>query len=101
MMVTDKYSNHNASAKAICSEQLARGEISEADYEWLTGDRKKPLFLVPYPRKGNRKGKVHLYRDGDTLCKMASTGGLQMDNYHIEKKIGERAICSLCAAAND
>jgi hypothetical protein len=91
---------HNEQAKTVCSEQLSKGEITEDEYEWLTGDRKKPMFLVPYPRKGKRKSIVHLFRNGDTLCRMASTGGLNMDNYHIEKKIGERKICSLCASAN-
>jgi hypothetical protein len=91
--------DYNIKAKATCSDQLARGEITLADYEWLTGDYREPLYFVPY----KRKSKVHLYRDGDTLCRMLSTSGLKEDGYHVEKKIGERRsrqICSMCASMN-
>ena len=42
---------HNAKACAACRTQFERGEISLADYVWLTGDIERCEFMCSHDRK--------------------------------------------------
>ena len=44
---------------------------------------------------------AHLWDGNDTLCRMASTGGLRIKNYHVTTDRGNRRICQLCAKRAD
>ncbi len=79
-------------ARKAAEAQLARGEITQADFDWLFGKSRAAKFLVP--RK--RKSKAHIYADGDTACRMLSTGGLVMSGYRIAESASGRAICANC-----
>ena len=39
---------------------------------------------------------AHLWDDGDTYCRMHSTGGLKQQKYQVSEKRGNRRICNMC-----
>lgn len=84
---------HNSAAKAAAELQLAAGEITQDDFDWLFGKRKPTKFLVPY----KSKSKVHLWDGKDTLCRMASTGGVDPLRYRVMKKNPGRGVCANCS----
>jgi len=53
--------------------------------------------------KNKEDGKAHIWDwgldgDGDTFCKMYSTGGLAKKKYTVVNELGDREVCSLCRA---
>lgn len=42
------------------------------------------------------KKKNHIFIDGDTVCRMFSTGGLNQKYYHVANKPNGSGICSNC-----
>jgi hypothetical protein len=50
-------------------------------------------FLV---RKRGLKPKAHYWNDGDTLCRMASTGGLKLSRYSLRESNDGKEICWMC-----
>ena len=51
-------------------------------------------FLVHIRKE---RSAAHLWDGSDTLCRMASTGGLRIEGYCAVKDRGGRRICQLCA----
>jgi len=43
--------------------------------------------------------KAHLWDEGDTWCKMLSTGGLNKKKYKVTDLSMNKDVCSLCEAA--
>ncbi len=44
-----------------------------------------------------RKAKAaHLWTGFDSMCRMASTGGLKMEKYDLRDDAGELPICHMC-----
>jgi hypothetical protein len=39
---------------------------------------------------------AHLWNNGDTYCKMLSTGGMRAGNKKVHKEIDSRRICLMC-----
>lgn len=39
---------------------------------------------------------AHIWTDGDTACRMLSTGGLRMGNKKVHNEIDDRRICLMC-----
>lgn len=54
-------------------------------------------YLVRKVGKG--LSKAHLWIDGDTACKMASTGGLDISRYDVLDKRGSHDVCAMCQLA--
>jgi hypothetical protein len=50
-------------------------------------------------RKTGKKVKAHLWINGDTLCRMWSTGGLKQSRFEIRDDRGEHEICHMCRTA--
>jgi hypothetical protein len=48
-----------------------------------------------------RTGKAHHWVSGDTLCRMASTGGLNVNRYLVKPTTDGRAICRMCCVIRD
>jgi len=44
-------------------------------------------------------GKAHYWEGIDTLCRMASTGGLQLRRYKVAANSGGRPVCHMCSNA--
>src|SRR5260370_22955693 len=44
------------------------------------------------------KLKAHIWRDGDTVCRMWSTGGLKQSSYEVATDRGTHEICCMCSA---
>lgn len=42
------------------------------------------------------KGAAHLWDDGDTYCRMYSTGGLKQRKYEVHDSREGRRICKMC-----
>lgn len=43
------------------------------------------------------KGRVaHVWTGSDTLCRQASTGGLEITHYMVTGSVGARAVCHMC-----
>lgn len=55
-------------------------------------------FLVP--RRGAKK-RAHIWVGRDTLCRMASTGGLNPRRYAVQQHPDNRQLCFMCAQALD
>lgn len=53
-----------------------------------------PLYLV----RRMHIGRAHLMKDGDTLCRMLSTGGLVASKYETTTDRGNLPVCQMCAA---
>ena len=49
-----------------------------------------------YLIKKNGSNVAHLWDDGDTYCRMYSTGGLAKNKYVVVKNRGEKTICAMC-----
>lgn len=47
-------------------------------------------------KRKQQKKKAHLWDDGDTYCKMHSTGGLNKKKYEVADDIGDKEICLMC-----
>lgn len=45
---------------------------------------------------GKLNGCLHVWTGSDTLCRMNSTGGLNLSHYMPYEQIGERKVCALC-----
>ena len=50
-------------------------------------------FLVA--KNPDSKKKAHLWDDGDTYCRMYSTGGMGKKKYHVVDST-ERDVCQMC-----
>lgn len=50
--------------------------------------------LVNYIIKGNRP--AHIWTGSDTLCRMASTGGLSLKSYRPLEELDGQQVCQLC-----
>lgn len=81
----------------VCSEAM---EKDAAAIEAATAKKPKPR---PTPKGGGylirKRGKsrtAHIWTGTDTVCRMASTGGLKMENYEVSVGIGNRAVCPMC-----
>jgi len=85
---------HNAKACAACRTQFERGEISLADYVWLTGDIERCEFM--YPRDG--KLRIHICADGLALCGASRKKSFDARAYVIRatRPTGFRGICHEC-----
>jgi hypothetical protein len=46
--------------------------------------------------KVGKKTAAHAWTGNDTLCRMASTGGLNPQRYKVESDFGDRKICHMC-----
>lgn len=98
-------------------DQYKSGEISIVDAWWLLGygaedierksTRKKnnieDLFGKLQPQKyliniNNSSGVAHIWVDGDTVCRMHSTGGLKLKNYAFSDSVAGREVCRNCIA---
>lgn len=53
--------------------------------------------MIYIKRKNKSHGLYHLYKDGDTVCRMASTGGLDMKNYDIVTDVSTLTMCHQCS----
>jgi hypothetical protein len=53
-------------------------------------------YFVP-KNKLHRKKAAHIWTGRDTLCRMASTGGLNRKRYEVSDDPGERFICQICS----
>ena len=42
-------------------------------------------------------GVFHVWKDGDTLCRMWSTGGLNRDNYRFTDDAPAKKMCMMCS----
>lgn len=47
--------------------------------------------------KKSKKSSAHLFVNGDTMCKMYSTGGLKKERMGIFGSPGNRMICTMCS----
>ena len=43
-----------------------------------------------------QKSRAHLWYDGDTYCKMYSTGGMRKKKYAVHDSTNNREICLMC-----
>jgi hypothetical protein len=50
-------------------------------------------FLV---KNDGKKSAVHVWTEGDTLCRMASTGGLDLKRYVTVTELDQADICHMC-----
>ena len=46
--------------------------------------------------KKKESGKAHLWDDGDTYCKMYSTGGLRKKRYEVVDDKEDKEVCLMC-----
>mgnify|MGYP006271415033 CR=1 FL=1 len=42
------------------------------------------------------KSRVHLWDEGDTYCKMYSTGGLRKKRYQVTEDLNNKEVCQMC-----
>jgi hypothetical protein len=49
-------------------------------------------------RNRGAKAKAHIWTGVDTVCHMASTGGLNRSRYSVQDALGSRKICHMCQA---
>jgi hypothetical protein len=54
--------------------------------------------MIYIKRKNKAHGLYHLYVDNDTVCRMASTGGLDMKNYNVIEDVTGLKLCNQCYA---
>ena len=48
-----------------------------------------------------KKPRAHIWINGDTLCRMFSTGGMRPDKYRLVDRTDDMVICSMCAVKED
>jgi hypothetical protein len=48
-------------------------------------------------RRKGKKQAAHIWDGTDTLCRMASTGGLKLSRFAVTDDKGEHDICHMCA----
>lgn len=54
-------------------------------------------YLRKFRGKKSWKAPAHLWVEGDTLCRLWSTGGIQnKENFRILDKVGDHKICLMC-----
>jgi hypothetical protein len=46
--------------------------------------------------KNKESGRAHLWDDGDTYCKMYSTGGLRKKRYEVVDDKEDKEVCLMC-----
>jgi hypothetical protein len=47
-------------------------------------------------RDGSTKVKAHIWTGVDTMCRMASTGGIKLDRMSIRDARGSHEVCHMC-----
>jgi hypothetical protein len=47
-------------------------------------------------RPKGKKSKAHVWSNGDTLCRMWSTGGLKITGYTLTDDRGTHEVCHMC-----
>lgn len=50
-------------------------------------------FLI---RKSGNNQKAHIWEDGDTLCRMASTGGIKVSRFNLFDDDCGKDVCTMC-----
>ena len=48
-------------------------------------------------KKNGTKAKAHIWTGTDTVCRMASTGGLTLSRFEVRKERGDHEVCSMCS----
>lgn len=51
---------------------------------------------MKYLYKKSTSGAAHIWDDGDTYCRMYSTGGLRKKKYETHDDADGRRICKMC-----
>jgi hypothetical protein len=46
--------------------------------------------------KNKESGRAHLWDEGDTYCKMYSTGGLRKKRYEVVDDKEDKEVCLMC-----
>ena len=46
--------------------------------------------------KSKENGRAHLWDEGDTYCKMYSTGGLRKKRYEVVDDKEDKEVCLMC-----
>jgi hypothetical protein len=46
--------------------------------------------------KSKKSGRAHLWDEGDTYCKMYSTGGLRKKRYEVVDDKEDKEVCLMC-----
>lgn len=55
------------------------------------------MYLVRDNGKRARKSRAHIWVDGDSACRMWSTGGVkQQRRYKVCEEYGEHQVCQMC-----
>jgi hypothetical protein len=58
------------------------------------------LYLVPVgPGSRRKNSRAHIWTGSDTLCRMAQTAGLNMQNFAVARDPGAFFVCSNCSQA--
>lgn len=55
---------------------------------------------MKYLVRKSGSGRAHHWTGTDTVCRMASTGGLSMKRYLVVDATGTRPICQMCASVS-
>lgn len=53
-------------------------------------------YLVRKTHRASKKPVAHLWKGDDTVCRMASTGGLAVRKYVVLDDVGDMKICTMC-----
>ncbi len=52
-----------------------------------------------YLKRRHRPRVAHVWNGSDTLCRMASTGGLRLEKYVVSERMDGLVFCSMCRTA--
>lgn len=52
--------------------------------------------LIRCRHKEHLRPRAHIWINGDTLCRMLSTGGLKREKYMLIDRTNETIICKMC-----
>jgi hypothetical protein len=48
-------------------------------------------------RKRGKSRRAHIWNGTDTACRMASTGGLKVEDFAVVESVGDMPICRMCS----